>query len=76
MRIPRLFLRVIDPAQMYFDRVSRIPQEPAYRGGAVFGPCVPGGSRQATDDELAEFDAESRRHREESARRRQEVAAG
>jgi hypothetical protein len=66
MALPRLLLRVIDPAQVYFDRHSIAPRPggpPVQRQAAVFGPGVPGGSRPATADELAAMAEEGVRHR-------------
>jgi hypothetical protein len=58
----RLLLRVFDPALLYFERNSgttvRRPRaygRAMYRGGAIFGPGVPGGSRQASEVELPEM---------------------
>src|SRR5687768_9270303 len=53
MKLPWPLLWLIDPAGAYWARHTPEPDGPAYRGGAVFGPGVPGGSRQATDEELA-----------------------
>jgi hypothetical protein len=52
MKLPRPLLWLIDPAGAYWARHTPEPDGPAYRGGAVFGPGVPGGSRQATDEEI------------------------
>ena len=52
MKLPRPLLWLIDPAGAYWARQTPETDAPAYRGGAVFGPDVPGGSRQATDEEL------------------------
>ena len=70
VQLPAVLVRVIDPANGYFEK-RRSPRRggPIYRGGAVFGPGVPGGSRQATDDEIAEMqrraNAEPKRSRRE-----------
>lgn len=58
MRIPALFFKIIDPASAHFGRETPKPGGPTYHGGVVFGPDVPGGSRQATDDELLKLDDE------------------
>jgi hypothetical protein len=50
--LPRLLLSVIDPAGAYLGRPARRRRGPTYRGAAVFGPDVPGGSRQATPEEI------------------------
>ena len=56
LRWPRPLMRIVDPANVYFDERSlRRHPGPRYRGGAVFGPGVPGGSRQATDEEIAQW---------------------
>jgi hypothetical protein len=62
--LPRFLIRVIDPASAYFDRQhGRQSRPPVYREAVVFGPGVPGGSRPATDDELAGMRQEAARHR-------------
>jgi hypothetical protein len=64
VRLPRFLVRLIDPASASFDRQRpRSPGSPVYRGAVVFGPGVPGGSRPATDDELAELRASAAGHR-------------
>jgi hypothetical protein len=56
-----LLLGLFDPAGMYFQRNSPNVRGPLarggemYRGGAMFGPGVPGGSRQASEVELREM---------------------
>jgi hypothetical protein len=64
--LPRFLLRLIDPAQVYFEqhRLDR-PRggAPVHREAVVFGPGVPGGSRPATADELAEMRLAATRHR-------------
>lgn len=64
VRLPAPLLRLIDPASGYFDR--HVPgtagDGPVFRGGAVFGPGVPGGSRQATDEERAALAEDAARH--------------
>jgi len=72
LRWPRPLMRIIDPANVYFDdRSPHRHKGPIYRGGAVFGPGVPGGSRQTTDDEIAQ----SRRQTREKADPRPVTAA-
>jgi hypothetical protein len=62
--LPRFLVRLIDPASASFDRRHpRHPGAPAYREAVVFGPGVPGGSRPATDDELARMRTTAARHR-------------
>jgi hypothetical protein len=66
MALPRLLLRVIDPAQGYFDRHSVAPHRGGstlHRRAAVFGPGVPGGSRAATAEERAARAEDGVRHR-------------
>jgi hypothetical protein len=58
MIVPTLLLRAIDPAQVYLDRHRLDPgagHRPTHRQAAVFGPDIAGGSRPATDVELAEL---------------------
>ncbi len=67
MHLPRWMVKVIDPVTGYMqDRTRR--RGAMFRGGAVFGPGVPGGARQATAEELAEMRAEA-----EAVRRRTEA---
>jgi hypothetical protein len=65
MALPRLLMRLLDPAQVYFDQ-HRLDlgagHQPVHRGAAVFGPGIPGGSREATDAERAELAAQAARH--------------
>lgn len=65
MMLPRLLLRVIDPAQVYFDRHSMGQRwgGPVHRQAAVFGPGVPTGSRPATGEERAALTERRARHR-------------
>jgi hypothetical protein len=64
MQLPRFLVRLINPAQGYFDQHDRRPSgAPVYREAVVFGPGIPGGSRPATDDELAEMRTTAARHR-------------
>ena len=65
--LPRLLLRVIDPAGTYIGGPARRRRGPTYRGAAVFGPDVPGGSRQATAEEIDEMRRAAEEH--ERARR-------
>ena len=68
MALPRLLLRVIDPAQVYFDRHRRgleARERFAHRQAAVFGPEVVGGSRAATSAERVELAAEKVRYRDD-----------
>ncbi len=67
MVLPRLLLRVIDPAGAYLDGPARRRRGPTYRGAAVFGPDVPGGSRQATAEEIDDLRRAADEH--ERARR-------
>jgi hypothetical protein len=55
MRLPRLLFALIDPASAAMHSPNRRSHRPVYRGGAVFGPGVPGGSRQASKEEIAAF---------------------
>jgi hypothetical protein len=68
--LPRLLLRVIDPAGAYLAGPARRRRGPRYRGAAVFGPDVPGGSRQATAEEIDDL----RRAAEERPRARRLAA--
>ena len=52
VRLPRLFMLVLDPAGVYFADHAPNRQGPVYREAAVFGPGVAGGSRQATEEEI------------------------
>ncbi|HEU5006161.1 MAG TPA: hypothetical protein VFT67_04260 [Jatrophihabitantaceae bacterium] len=69
MQLPRLLLALIDPASAAMNAPNRRNSRKVYRGGAIFGPGVPGGSRQATQEELAAFGqrAEQRRRGGEQA---------
>jgi hypothetical protein len=65
MQLPRLLVKVIDPAGVYMqDSSPRLPGS-IFRGGAVFGPGVPGGARQATCQELVEMRAQAEAARRE-----------
>lgn len=59
MQLPRLLVQVIDPATVYLQ--DRLPQHsgPMFHGGAVFGPGVEGGARQATPAELERMRVEA-----------------
>jgi hypothetical protein len=65
--LPRSLLRVVDPAGAYLGGHERRRRGPTYRGAAVFGPDVPGGSRQATAEEIDDFRRAAEEH--ERARR-------
>lgn len=81
MQLPAVLVRVIDPATGYFEkRRPRRRGQAVYRGGAVFGPGVPGGSRQATDEEIEALrrrtsELQERPRRELTAAQRDDVAA-
>ena len=53
--LPRLLMRLVDPAGAYLADHAPRRGGPRYREAAVFGPDVPGGSRQATPEEIADF---------------------
>jgi len=69
MQLPRPLVKVIDPATAYMQARSPRPSGPAFRGGAIFGPGVPGGARQATFQELEEMRAHTEAARYEDASR-------
>jgi hypothetical protein len=48
-------MRLVDPANIYFEDQAPRRGGPVYRGAAIFGPGVPGGSRQATPEEIEEL---------------------
>lgn len=52
MRLPRLLFALIDPAGAAMHAPNPRNRRRVYRGGAIWGPGVPGGSRQATQEEL------------------------
>jgi hypothetical protein len=60
---------LLDPASREFERARRRHGRPhpqrgrTFRGGAVMGPGIPGGSRQATSQELAAMSAQVGRRR-------------
>jgi hypothetical protein len=60
MALPWPVLWLLDPAGAYWARRTPRLDGPVYRGGAVFGPGVPGGSRQATDEELEQMALDAR----------------
>ena len=53
-------MQIVDPAGVYFSDHSPARRGPVYREAAVFGPGVPGGSRQATDEEIRALRGRSR----------------
>ena len=59
MTLPWPVLWLIDPAGAHMARRTPRIRGPIFSGAAVFGPDVPGGSRQATDEEIAAMDAAS-----------------
>lgn len=67
MTLPWPVLWLFDPAGASMARHSPRPLGPVLHRAAVFGPDVPGGSRQATDEEIAAMEAAfSERAREEA----------
>ena len=60
MALPWPLVWLIDPAEAYWRRRTPTPHGPVFHRGAVFGPDVPGGSRQATDEELVETESQAR----------------
>ena len=73
MDLPWPLLWLIDPAGAYSARRTPRTRGPVFRQAAVFGPDVPGGSRQATGEEIAALRAESSRHATDDEAARQEV---
>jgi hypothetical protein len=65
VQLPWFLIRLIDPAQGYFDQQHgrRRSRELVHREAVVFGPGVPGGSRAPTADELAAMRQDAARHR-------------
>jgi len=59
MGLPPLMGKVFDPAGAYMRRSSPRHRGPVYRGGVVYRPGVPGGARQATEDELRQWRSET-----------------
>ena len=57
MALPWRLLWLVDPAGAHLARPAPGPRGPVFRRAAVFGPGIPGGSRQATDEEIAAMDA-------------------
>lgn len=53
MELPLFFLKIINPADVYFRRQAPKSVGPVFRGGAVYGPE---GGRQATEEEIRAFD--------------------
>lgn len=53
--LPRLLIRLVDPANVYLADHTPRRRGPIYREAAVFGPDIPGGSRQATPEEIADL---------------------
>ena len=53
MALPWPLLWLIDPAGAYWARRTPRPDGPTFHRGVVFGPGVPDGARQATEEELA-----------------------
>ncbi len=63
MVLPRLLLRVIDPASAWMEaRTPRPSRGPVRRHAAVFGPGLPEGGRPPTPEELAEMEASATEH--------------
>lgn len=72
VQLPRWMVKVIDPVTGYMQDAR--PSGPMFHGGAIFGPGVPGGARQATPEELDEMRAEAEAvHRRTEARQRRHV---
>ncbi len=59
MELLRWLVKVIDPVTAYMQGTAPRRTGPMFRGGAVFGPGVPGGARQATPEELDQMRAEA-----------------
>lgn len=59
MALPWPLLWLIDPAGAYWERVSPTPRGPVHSRAAVFGPGLPEGGRQATDEEIRAMEAEA-----------------
>lgn len=59
MELPRWIVKVIDPVTAYMQGTTPRRTGPMFRGGAVVGPGVPGGARQATPEELDQMRAEA-----------------
>lgn len=66
MQLPRWLVKVIDPPTGYMQDRSPRPAGPVFRGGAIFGPGVDGGARQATPEELEQMRAEAETRRLEA----------
>ena len=73
LHLPQRLIGLFDPATAEFERERRHREgrrpfrrrRRPFRGGAVFGPGVPGGARQATPDELAGMRAAAEGRRQE-----------
>lgn len=65
VRLPRLFMLLLDPAGVYFADHTAVQRGPVHREAAVFGSGVPGGSRQASEAEIRTF--RERRERQGAA---------
>jgi hypothetical protein len=68
MGLPGWLIGLIDPASREFERDRRShglapPRGRSFRGGAVMGPGIPGGARQATPEELAIMSVKGDRRR-------------
>lgn len=69
MDLPSWLIGLLDPASRELERDRRRHGRPhprrghAFRGGAVMGPGIPGGSRQATPKELATMSTQAGRLR-------------
>jgi uncharacterized NAD(P)/FAD-binding protein YdhS len=74
MALPWPILWLIDPAGAYWQRRTPTHEGPIYAGGAIFGPDVPGGSRQATDEELEAMQLDARPAVEQHERELQDAA--
>ncbi len=70
MQLPRWLVKVIDPPTGYLDDRSPRRSGPTFRGGAVFGPGVEDGARQATPEELERMRTQAEGFRLEAQTRR------
>lgn len=61
--IPTLLLKIVNPAEVYFrnDSAKWHKPGPAFEEAAIFGPGVPGGSRQATEQERDQLRSQGER---------------
>ena len=64
MQLPSFLVDLIDPAGRYMRRGTPRRSGPGFRGGSVWGPGVPGGARQATDEELEAMRQQMELHRQ------------